>query len=258
MNESLLPPATGTAHSTGDKRADKNACIVLVHSSDLHVDDPAMHRAYDGLVGLRAVLATARALHADVVLLAGDTFDNHRVSTPVLRQAADLLAEAQRPVILLPGNHDPALPDCLFRRAGLIGVPNVHVLGITHPETIVLREHDLEIRGRAHRSFDDMPPFGPSRPRAARWHVVMAHGHYVAPDEWSAHAHRAWKISDQDLAQTMADYVALGHWDRPVQVGDGSVQAFYSGSPDLARTANVIRMTAQHGVTVSREALTLD
>jgi len=258
MNESLLAPATGPADSIGDQRADKNACIVLVHSSDLHVDDPATHRAYDGLVGLRAVLATARALHADVVLLAGDTFDNHRVSTPVLRQAADLLAEAQRPVILLPGNHDPALPDCLFRRAGLIGVPNVHVLGITHPETIVFREHDLEIRGRAHRSFDDMPPFGPSRPRAARWQVVMAHGHYVAPHEWSAHAHRAWKISDQDLAQTMADYVALGHWDRPVQVGDGSVQAYYSGSPDLARTANVIRLTEQRGVTVSREALTLD
>src|SRR5580700_11926477 len=109
MNEFPLPPATGTAHSTGDKRADKNACIVLVHSSDLHVDDPAMHRAYDGLVGLRAVLATARALHADVVLLAGDTFDNHRVSTPVLRQAAKVLAEEQLPGVFLPGNHDPAL-----------------------------------------------------------------------------------------------------------------------------------------------------
>jgi hypothetical protein len=43
-----------------------------------------------------------------------------------------------------------------------------------------------------------------------------------------------------------------------VQVGDGSVQAYYSGSPDLARTANVIRLTEQRGVTVSREALTLD
>ena len=258
MNEFPLPPATGTANSTGDERPDKNACIVLVHSSDLHVDDPATHRAYDGLVGLRAVLATARALDADVVLLAGDTFDNHRVSTPVLRQAADLLAAAQLPVILLPGNHDPALPDCLFRRAGLIGVSNVHVLGITHPGTIVFREHDLEIHGRAHRSFDDMPPFGPPRPRATRWQVVMAHGHYVAPHEWHAHAHRAWRISDQDLAQTMADYVALGHWDRPMQVGDRSVPAFYSGSPDLARTANVIRMTAEHGVTVSREALTWD
>jgi len=80
----------------------------------------------------------------------------------------------------------------------------------------------------------------------------------VPPHEWSAHAHRAWRISDRDLAQTRADYVALGHWDRPAPVGDGSVPAYYSGSPDLAGTANVIRMTAAQGVRVSRAALTWD
>jgi DNA repair exonuclease SbcCD nuclease subunit len=258
MNEPRLAPAIEMTESAGAESIGDDTAIVLVHSSDLHVDDPSMHRGYNGLVGLRAVLATARTLGADAVLLAGDTFDNHRVSTPVLRQATDLIAAAQLRVVLLPGNHDPALADCLFRRAGLIGVPNVDVLGITHLEAIVLDEHDLEIRGRAHRSFDNMPPFGPLRPRTTRWQVVIAHGHYVPPHEWSAHAHRAWRISDQDLAQTKADYVALGHWDRPTPVGDGSVPAYYSGSPDLAGTVNVIRMTAAHGVTVSREALIWD
>ena len=255
INQSLPAPATWMAESARAESSADDAAIVLLHSSDLHVDDPTMHRDHNGLMGLRAVLATAQALGAGVVLLAGDTFDNHRVSTPVLRQATDLLAAAQLPVILLPGNHDPALPECLFRRAGLIDVPNVHVLGITHAEAIVFDEHDLEIRGRAHRSFEDMPPFGQTRPRTTRWRVIMAHGHYVPPHEWSAHAHRAWRISDQDLAQTNADYVALGHWDRPTPVGDGSVPAYYSGSPDLAGTANVIRLTTTHGVTVSREAL---
>ena len=51
--------------------------IVLVHSSDIHVDDgdSAGLRGDDGTAGLRAVLATGRALRADVVLLAGDTGD---------------------------------------------------------------------------------------------------------------------------------------------------------------------------------------
>ena len=258
MDHSLPAPATGMAKSARPESSANDAAVVLVHSSDLHVDDPTMHRDHNGLLGLRAVLATARAVGADVVLLAGDTFDNHRVSTPVLHQATDLLAAAQLPVILLPGNHDPALPECLFRRAGLLDVPNVYVLGITHAEAIVFDEHDLEIRGRAHRSFEDMPPFGETHPRTTRWQIIMAHGHYVPPHEWSAHAHRAWRISDQSLAQTNADYVALGHWDRPTAVGDGSVPAYYSGSPDLARTANVIRLTATHGVTVSREALALN
>ena len=45
------------------------------------------------------------------------------------------------------------------------------------------------------------------------------------------------------IAATGADYVALGHWDRPTQVGDGSIPAYYSGSPDWAKTVNLIRLT---------------
>jgi DNA repair exonuclease SbcCD nuclease subunit len=93
--------------------------VVLVHSSDIHIDDELVKRSYTGLDGLRAVLDAARALAADIVLLAGDTFDNHRVSTPVLQRATELIADAGMPVVLLPGNHDPALPTCLFHRAGL-------------------------------------------------------------------------------------------------------------------------------------------
>ena len=93
--------------------------VVLVHSSDLHIDDANPSRKYSGLTGLRDVLSKARALKADVVMLAGDTFDNHRVSTAVLREAGEVLAGAGMPVVLLPGNHDPIMPDCLFRRAGL-------------------------------------------------------------------------------------------------------------------------------------------
>ena len=57
------------------------------------------------------------------------------------------------------------------------------------------------------------------------------------------------------IAATEADYLALGHWDRPERVGDGTVPAFYSGSPDLAQTVNVIRLTADGEVQVSREKL---
>jgi len=236
-------------HTSPDHQA---ADLVLVHSSDLHVDGDRRIDAYTGLAGLAAVLATARRLAADAVLLAGDTFDNHRIKTPVLQSATELIAAAGVPVVLLPGNHDPAMADCLFRRAGLVGLPDVHVLGITDPESVLFDRHGLEIRGRAHHGYDDMPPFHPPHPRTTRWQVVMAHGHYVPPAEWQREAHRAWKFNDQDVAATMADYVALGHWDRPVRVGDGSVPAYYSGSPDLAGTVNVIRLGATNGVTVDR------
>jgi DNA repair exonuclease SbcCD nuclease subunit len=239
-------------HDSSDRSADD---IVLVHSSDLHVDDDLGIGAYNGLIGLASVLATARSLAADIVLLAGDTFDNHRVSAPVLARATALLATAGVPVVLLPGNHDSIMPQCLFQRAGIIGLPNIHVLGVTNAGSILFEQHGLEIWGHAHRGYGDMAPLYTPRPRTTRWQIAMAHGHYVPPEEWRREAHRGWKISDQDIAATEAHYVALGHWDRPVQAGDGGVPAYYSGSPDLARTVNAVRLSAATGVTVDRVPL---
>lgn len=239
--------------ATGDDRD-----IVLVHTSDLHVDDGHKANAHDGTEGLRSVLATAQAVGADILLLAGDTFDNHRVPEPILRRATAMLEAAGIPVVILPGNHDPALPNCLFRKAGITDLPNVHVLGITHPDSVQFDALDLEIWGHAHRDFNDMTPLREPRPRTTRWQVAMAHGHYFAPEEWQEHAHRSWLISDQHLSATEAHYIALGHWDRAVAVGDGSVPAYYSGSPELAKTVNVVRLSPTEGVVIRREPVAWD
>jgi DNA repair exonuclease SbcCD nuclease subunit len=230
--------------------------IVLVHSSDLHVDDATSASKHgEGIAGLTAVLAAAHAANADIVLLAGDTFDNNRVPSPVLARVADLLADAGRPIVILPGNHDPALPDSVFVRGGLAAVPNVSILGITHEQAVGLPRHDLEIWGHAHRDYEDMAPLRGPRPRTTRWQVAMAHGHYEPPHNLATPLRPSWLFSDAAIAATAADYLALGHWDRHERVGDGSVPAYYSGSPDLARTVNLIRLAATGEVVVSREPL---
>ena len=229
--------------------------VVLVHSSDLHIDDDTTPGHYHGLDGLRFVLAAADAVKADAVLLAGDTFDNGRVAETVARRAAALLAEVRMPVVILPGNHDPAMPDGIYHRSGILGLAQAMVIGHTHPESILLPYLDLEILGRPHRSYADMQPLPVMTARKTRWQVVIAHGHYVPPQDWAEEAHRSWRISEADLAATGADYVALGHWDRPVAVGDGRVPAYYSGAPDLALTANVIRLDPDAGVVVERRPL---
>ena len=239
---------------TNDPRRDSDP-VVLVHSSDLHIDDPVASRNYNGLMGLRAVLAKARALKADVVLLAGDTFDNHRISTPVLREAGDVLAGAGMPVVLLPGNHDPIMPECLFRRAGLDTLDNVFVFGVDGVDSVQFPELQVEIVGVPHIGMSDAPPLRGPRSRQLAWQVMMAHGHYVPPAEWQEQAHRSWRMSDADIAATGADYLALGHWDRAVQVGEGGVPAWYSGSPDLAQTVNLVRLDMISGVSVSREKI---
>jgi len=230
--------------------------VIVVHSSDLHVDHDYTARLHggDGAAGLACVLEAARAMAADVVILAGDTFDSHRLPANLIERAAALIAAAALPVVVLPGNHDPAIDTAVYRHGALAAVKNLHVLGITHDEAVSFPDLSLEVWGRAHRDYDDMIPFAAVRARSTRWLVAMAHGHYEPKPDRGAGPRPAWLIGDDEIAATGADYVALGHWNRAVRVGNGAVPAYYSGSPEFAGTVNVVRLGAG-GVTVTRAPL---
>ena len=229
--------------------------IVLVHSSDLHMDHDYTARLHggDGTAGLSSVLAAARAAAADVVMLAGDTFDCHRLPTDLLERAAAIISAAALPVVLLPGNHDPAVPDAVYHGGALSAVDNLHVLGVTHDEAVLFADLGLEIRGRAHRDYGDIIPFEWLRPRSTRWQIAMAHGHYVPLPDRTSRLRPSWLIGDNELAATGADYIALGHWNRPAKVG--TVAAYYSGSPEYAGTVNVVQLSADGQVAVTRAPL---
>src|SRR4051794_1230214 len=231
--------------------------VLLVHSSDLHVDDDrvaAMHGG-DGAAGLRDVLAAARALGADIVLLAGDTFDNHQVSSATIDRAGGLLADAGVPVVILPGNHDPATADSIWLRGRFDEIGNVAILGITNQRKVAFPLLDLEIWGNAHRDYHDMAPLRDPPPRAAKWQIAVGHGHYEPPETWANPLRPSWLISDVMIRDTRSDYVALGHWDRAAQVGCGAVPAYYSGAPHHVETVNLVRLTADGDVVVTRETL---
>jgi DNA repair exonuclease SbcCD nuclease subunit len=239
-----------------DRPANPACEVVLAHSSDLHVDeDRAGGHGGDGTAALRSVLATARGVHADILLLAGDTFENNQLGSAILDRAGRLLAEAGFPIVILPGNHDPALAQSVFVRGGLGALPNVSVLGVTHDEAVPFAAFDLEIWGHAHRDYFSMAPLRGPRQRSTRWQVAMAHGHYEPPATRANPLRPSWVFGDEEIAATAADYLALGHWDRPMRVGNGVVPAYYSGSPDLAETVNLIRLTAGGEVLVTRAPL---
>jgi DNA repair exonuclease SbcCD nuclease subunit len=234
--------------------------LIVVHSSDLHVDHDYTARLHggDGTAGLACVLSAARGMGADVVILAGDTFDSHRVPHDLIERAAAVMARAALPIVVLPGNHDPAVADAIYRDAALAAVKNLHVIGITHEDSIVFAPLSLEVWGRAHRDYNDMIPFEVGRerrPRRTRWQIAMAHGHYEPAPDRSKGPRPSWLVGDAEIAATGADYVALGHWNRAVRVGNGSVPAHYSGSPEYAGTVNVVRLSEASGVTVTRAPL---
>ncbi|HEX2243825.1 MAG TPA: metallophosphoesterase, partial [Gammaproteobacteria bacterium] len=103
--------------------------IIIVHSSDLHLGTDDSFSNSDRLETLPKVLSTAAEVNADIVLLAGDSFDNHRQPERLLERAAQILRDYGNRVVILPGNHDPLTPDSVYRRGGLANVPNVRILG---------------------------------------------------------------------------------------------------------------------------------
>ena len=180
------------------------------------------------------------------------------------RQEQAAFPEDDRPVVILPGNHDPAILESAWHRGGVADPGNVHVLGVTHDEAVVFEEMDLEVWGHAHRDYEDMTPLRKPRKRTTRWQIATAHGHYERNPDPATDLRPSWIISAEEIKATDADYVALGHWNRAGRVGNvgnsgkGGVAAYYSGSPDLAGTVNVVRLKVDGGVAVRRRKINFD
>jgi DNA repair exonuclease SbcCD nuclease subunit len=228
---------------------------VIVHSSDLHLGVDDSFSNSDSLAVLPKVLITANAVRADIVVLAGDTFDNHRQPLELLERAAQMLRNYGKPIVILPGNHDPLTPDSVYRRAGLANISNVNILGLNVADAVSFEAFDLEIWGRAHLDYSDMSPLANPRPRRARWHLAAAHGHYVDAARDPNRLIGSWLIHREELIATEADYVALGHWNQAIRVGNGQVPAYYSGSPEYVGTVNVVRLQSDGRVDVAQTPL---
>jgi DNA repair exonuclease SbcCD nuclease subunit len=224
--------------------------VTIVHSSDLHLGTDDSFSEKDRLAVLPKVLTAASEANADVVVLAGDSFDNHRQPTELLERAVQMLRDYSKPVVILPGNHDPLTPDSVYRRAGFGLIPNVSILGLNVEKAITFDELELEVWGHAHFDYADMSPLANPRARTTRWQLAAAHGHYVDEARDPNRLIGSWLIHREELNATGADYVALGHWNQATQVGDGEVTAFYSGSPEYAGTVNVIRLHRDGAVEV--------
>ena len=236
-------------------RQDLHPQAVIVHSSDLHLGTDDSFSDRDSLAVLPKVLNAARETRADIVLLAGDTFDNHRQPGELLERAAQMLRDYSDPVVILPGNHDPLTPDSVYRRGGLGQIPNVRILGLNADQSVLFPEFELEIWGRPHFDYTDMSPLANPFPRSTRWQLAAAHGHYVDEARDPNRMIGSWLIHREELVATGADYVALGHWNQATRVGNGEVTAYYSGSPDYAGTVNVIRLRTNGAVQVTQAPL---
>ena len=211
----------------------------LLHTSDVHLGaydrgsgrDSGVHRAAVE-ENMRAVIGVGLRERVDLVLIAGDFFDNARVTEETLQFAAEQIARAEVPVVIGPGNHDHVGDNSVYDRLDLTELAqNLVIQRSEEGETTAIEELDVEVWGRAHteRSSDFLPFADPPPRGEAGWQLALGHGHFIHPRAVLRHS---FHIREEELAESRRDYVALGHWEQLTRVAAGPhTTAAYSGAP---------------------------
>ena len=122
-----------------------------------------------------AALAVEHAV--DAVVVPGDVFDDNSVGPHHVQALRDALRDFPCPVLLLPGNHDPATADSALRRLAPAehGLDHVHVLLTDEP--VVIGEATFFPAPLFRRQSPDDPCAGlPERGDDAGIRVAVAHG----------------------------------------------------------------------------------
>ncbi len=176
---------------------------------------------------LGRLAALAHEHQVDAVLVAGDVFDDNGVGPRTLLRTREALAAfAPIPVLLLPGNHDPARSDCALAR--LDAAEHVHVLldsapvqldGLTVYPCPLVRRHQQEDPCR------DLP----GRQDGESVRIALAHG---GVRQFSERTEAPNVIDAAAVIDKGFDYLALGDWHGVYEV---SARAWYSGTPEPTR-----------------------
>lgn len=232
--------------SSNRDRADKR--LTLLHTSDLHVGSDSYPQ--EALEGFDAILDIARRVPVDGVLIAGDLFDRRGVPAESVSYVFESLAGLDRPVVILPGNHDTLLTSNSHGFDGPLG--GVHVINDPDGELIQFEGLGLSVWGRAVHNHE--PAFHPLEGLPPRpnngWYVVIGHGIVL---EGASMAERGSPITPQELAEANCDYIALGHTHVFRDVTRGPAQAFYSGAPSGGTKHTAALVTLEPGTGVSVE-----
>jgi DNA repair exonuclease SbcCD nuclease subunit len=203
--------------------------VRLVHTSDLHLGNDWHHQW--SCEALQGVVEAVPRLGGDVLLLVGDVFDHSRVPDSVLEFFLKQVSRLPTPAVVLPGNHDLYDNHSIYRREPFRRKPeNLHIFTQLEGQIIRFPHLTLELWGRTMQAHtpEFRPLVGMPASDNGHWLVALAHGHFHFGYDKEV---RSSPIFPWEIAEASCDYLALGHWDRHVDVSQGRVKAVYSGAP---------------------------
>jgi DNA repair exonuclease SbcCD nuclease subunit len=217
--------------------------VRFLHLADVHLDTAFEGRSVALREHLRNALRTSfkqavdcavdEAVHA--VLLAGDLFDNDRLSVATeafLVDQVERLDDAGIDTVYVTGNHDPGGSG--FRAAEIDWPDRFHYIDTRSPTTVELTDPDGSPRATVvaagHVDSPEPTDLAAQFPTAETETptIGLLHAHVTSASQVEAHDRYA-PCTVEDLRAPSYDYWALGHIHTRQQV-DEAANAWYPGN----------------------------
>jgi DNA repair exonuclease SbcCD nuclease subunit len=184
-------------------------------------------RSADGLRSARLdavkqIIAVAEKQGVDFIVAAGDLLEHNLVDNGTIEQMAHIVSSSAVPVYLLPGNHDPLMPDSPYERKPDLFKNNAHILSEQKPVSVKGGTlYPCPLKKKASR--EDPTLWIPPRDSKDGIRIGIAHGSagYSNPDDFP--------IDPKAAHNLQLDYLALGHWHGTKKIDD---RTWYCGTPE--------------------------
>lgn len=190
----------------------------IFHTGDVHLDSPFKNidrvRAEERRREIRKTFSDMMTYCAenrvDLVLISGDLFDNEFVTRETVGLLQRCFGALECPVVIAPGNHDPAEEDSIWTRADIFP-DNVCVFCDEGLSYFPFDSIGVDVYGWAFTSrfMRECPLTGMHPERDDRINLLCAHGDTTSPISVSC------PLPPAALRDFGADWCALGHIHTP-------------------------------------------
>lgn len=209
-------------HTVSLEKSKKESCMLKVlHTGDLHLDTAfaslderqAQIRKNEMRAAFTSMMTYARMYGMDVILMAGDIFDNQYVTRETVRLMVQEFEKFEGHICIAPGNHDYAGTDSVWRRT--VFPDNVHVFREPKLDSVSFPELNLTVWGYgfSDKNLYDNLLRGRSVTDPAQINLLVCHCDLLTDSS-------SGPLKEADLRAFGADYAALGHWHNPPKAGE--------------------------------------
>jgi len=230
----------------------KRESLKFLHLADLHLGqqftggrlklpyEKAQKRAREQQDILIKAIELAKKHEAELVLIAGDLWEESGLSVETVEFVIDVLGNSGIPVVISPGNHDYYAPSSHYCDE----ITKVMIRKTWPDNVVIIREYDfthiqppglagVSVTGIAYHSNqpDKVRRFGSKlQPPDADIRICVVHG--SRDDYLPSGKIMTMPFSDAELLAQPFDYTALGHYHGCSMIKDnsGMVRAAYPGS----------------------------